>query len=146
MMMTCVIFQSILNPPESDIMSGKSYLLPDQVYGDEEMMHFSISDDAESEISAIDNYAQEMNKLLKSLEIWDDVDLLDNSHEVIDNWPDKCHRFLADNNIRPEFFCQYEKIFSVSSTKKKRRKRHQPLLKGRTVAMNFSHDLDLERR
>lgn len=121
-------------------MSGsKAYLLPDQVYGDEEMMHFSISDN-ESEISMIDNYAQEMNKLLKSLEIWDDVDLLDNSAEVIiDNWPDKCHRFLADNNIRPEFFCQYEKIFSVASSKNSRRRKRQPLqlLKGRTTLVEF---------
>jgi hypothetical protein len=57
----------------------------------------------------VDNYAQEMNRLLKSLEIWDDVDLIENDGIIID-WNSKCRRFLTDNNIRPDFFCQYKTL------------------------------------
>ena len=56
-------------------------------------------------------YAKEMHKLLKSLEIWDDVDLIEpNGTWIYDSVNEKCARFLIDNNIRPDFFCQYEKI------------------------------------
>lgn len=109
----------------------QSLLLPDQVYG-EEHHAFSVSDEDDQDSVLYESYAQEMHRLLKSLEIWDDVDLLDNSQVIYDNWPDKCQRFLVHNNIRPDFFCQYDKI--LSQTKNNR----QRLIKGRT---NFSHDL-----
>ena len=81
------------------------------------MLKFPIyKSDSDFEENDFDCYAKEMSKLLKSLEIWDDVDLMDNNHIIYDNWPDKCYRFLADNNIKPDFFCQYDKIFKSSQT------------------------------
>ena len=70
------------------------------------------------------DYAEEMSKLLKSLEIWDEVDLIDNNHVIYDNWPDKCYRFLSDNNIKPDFFCQYDQIVK-SATKNYQKQPHQ---------------------
>ena len=69
-----------------------------------------MSDDSELFES---DYAKEMHKLLKSLEIWEDVDLIEpNGTWIYDSVNEKCARFLIDNNIRPDFFCQYEKILS----------------------------------
>ena len=67
------------------------------------------------------DYAKEMSKLLKSLDIWDEVDLIDNNVNVT---YDKCYRFLSDNNIKPNFFCQYDKIFK-SATKNQRQQPNQ---------------------
>ena len=98
-------------------------LLPDQVYGEEEIHHFSEMSEEDDSFEVIDDYAHEMRKLLKSLEIWDDIDLLEN-HQLIDNnWSEKCQRFLSYHNIRPEFFCQYEKILSDFSDQKRTKKR-----------------------
>lgn len=74
-----------------------------------------MSDDSELFES---DYAKEMHKLLKSLEIWEDVDLIEpNGTWIYDSVNEKCARFLIDNNIRPDFFCQYEKILSGASSK-----------------------------
>ena len=76
-----------------------------------------ISSEDMSEDSEIfeSDYAKEMHKLLKSLEIWDDVDLIEpNGTWIYDSMNEKCARFLTENNIRPEFFCQYEKFLSPS--------------------------------
>ena len=118
--------------------SGKSYLLPDQMYGDE---YFSSSEDneeleAENYLLYGDTYSKEMSKLLKSLEIWDEVDLLDNSQMIEETWPDKCEKFLSFNNIKPDFFCQYNKIVRETKALQQRRlqqnRRKRRLLTGRT--------------
>ena len=122
------------------------FLLPDQMYEDElistenplenglistntttknnnnplkSKIDLNRSDDmsVDSELFESD-YAKEMHKLLKSLEIWEDVDLIEpNGTWIYDSVNEKCARFLIDNNIRPDFFCQYEKILSGASSK-----------------------------
>ncbi len=123
-------------------------ILPDQMYGDEGIRHNSYEDgednDEDSDVSIQiggptgseyefwqkDRYAREMNRLLKSLEIWDEVDLLDGVARLspikkADNWNEKCRRFLSDNNIRPEFFCQYRgrHLNNIDTLKRGHRKR-----------------------
>ena len=126
-------------------------LLPDQVYGDEDFSYFSEEESDFVYENHSDYYAEEMKKLLKSLEIWDDIDLIDNSHVIYDHWPDKCARFLSDNNIRPDFFCQYDTILSQVATSWEQNavfkrevnggRRCQRPLKGKNFR-KFSHDLE----
>ena len=120
--------------------SSSNFLLPDQVYGEEIFSEMSEEEDTSFEVR--DNYAQEMHKLLKSLEIWDDCDLLEN-HSFV-NWPEKCQRFLTYHNIRPDFFCQYEKILSDFSEKKRQQKstKRRRFDNSTTGKPKFSHDLD----
>ena len=118
------------------------FLLPDQMYEDElissstgnnplenglistgnqlkSKIDLNQSDDMSDDSELFESdYAKEMHKLLKSLEIWEDVDLIEpNGTWIYDSVNEKCARFLIDNNIRPDFFCQYEKILSGASSK-----------------------------
>ena len=114
-------------------------LLPDQVYG-EEIHHFSEMSEEDDSFEVIDDYAQEMRKLLKSLEIWDDIDLLENHQLMDNNWSEKCQRFLSYHNIRPDFFCQYEKIlsdFDQKRTKKRRLNFDNGTITGKTHLVLF---------
>ena len=117
--------------------SSRVFLLPDQMYEDELISSSTGNNPLENGLISTGNqlkskidlnqsdemsedselfesgYAKEMHKLLKSLEIWDDVDLIEpNGTWIYDSVNEKCARFLIDNNIRPDFFCQYEKILS----------------------------------
>ena len=54
-----------------------------------------------------------MSKLLKSLEIWDEVDLIDNNHIIYDNWPDKCYR--CENLRKGQISMLSQSLFHLSN-------------------------------
>ena len=147
--------------PASAQSSGRAvFLLPDQMYEDKlistenplenglistgnnqlkSKIDLNQSDEMSEDSEVFERgYAKEMHKLLKSLEIWDDADLIEpNGTWINDSVNEKCYRFLIDNNIRPDFFCQYEKILSTgvvgeSKTISKRNGRKRSTTRGDT--------------
>ena len=157
--------------PASAQSSGRAvFLLPDQMYEDElistenplenglistgnnqlkSKIDLNQSDEMSEDSELFERgYAKEMHKLLKSLEIWDDVDLIEpNGTWIYDSVNEKCARFLIDNNIRPDFFCQYEKILSggvgesktISKRNGRKRSTTRDTSRSRSTSKNRSH-------